>query len=62
MQRSVLRAEITLDRGLIKTELNWLKENKYSYGGDQSTLDFYIKKKWFFTVKKSTTVADVAVR
>ena len=30
----------------------WLKENKYSYGGDQSTLDFYIKKKWFFTVMK----------
>jgi len=31
---------------------DWLKENKYSYGGDQSTLDFYIKKKWFFTVMK----------
>jgi len=30
----------------------WLKSNKYSYGGDQSTLDFYIKKKWFFTVMK----------
>src|SRR5262249_35082137 len=24
----------------------WLKENKYSYAGDESTLDFYIKKKW----------------
>src|SRR5262245_20027374 len=22
---------------------SWLKENKYSYGGDESTLDFYIK-------------------
>ena len=31
---------------------DWLKENKYSYGGDRSTLDFYIKKKWFFTVMK----------
>jgi hypothetical protein len=31
---------------------DWLKENNYSYGGDQSTLDFYIKKKWFFTVMK----------
>ncbi|MCE9584813.1 MAG: DUF2330 domain-containing protein [Planctomycetes bacterium] len=29
-----------------------LKENKYSYGGDQGTLDFYIAKKWFFTVMK----------
>src|SRR5262249_7443397 len=24
----------------------WLKENKYSYGGDEGTLDYYIKKKW----------------
>jgi hypothetical protein len=30
----------------------WLKENKYSYGGDEATLDFYVKKKWFFTVMK----------
>ena len=30
----------------------WLKENKYSYCGDEATLDFYIKKKWFFTVMK----------
>ncbi|CAN5513402.1 hypothetical protein BH10CYA1_BH10CYA1_53230 [soil metagenome] len=30
----------------------WLKANKYSYGGDQATLQFYIKKKWFFTVMK----------
>lgn len=30
----------------------WLKENKYSYGGDEATLQFYIKKKWFFTVMK----------
>jgi hypothetical protein len=30
----------------------WLKENKYSYSGDEATLDFYIKKKWFFTVMK----------
>lgn len=31
---------------------SWLKENKYSYGGDEDTLQFYIKKKWFFTVMK----------
>jgi hypothetical protein len=30
----------------------WLKENRYSYSGDEATLDFYIKKKWFFTVMK----------
>jgi hypothetical protein len=30
----------------------WLKENKYSYAGDEATLDFYIKKAWFFTVMK----------
>jgi len=30
----------------------WLKDNKYSYSGDEATLDFYIKKSWFFTVMK----------
>jgi hypothetical protein len=30
----------------------WLQENKYSFGGTEETLDFYIKKKWFFTVMK----------
>lgn len=30
----------------------WLKSNHYSYGGDESTLKFYIQKKWFFTVMK----------
>ncbi len=31
---------------------DWLKSNKYSYSGDEATLQFYIKKKWFFTVMK----------
>ncbi len=31
---------------------SWLKSNKYSYGGDEATLQYYIKKKWFFTVMK----------
>jgi hypothetical protein len=31
---------------------DWLKENNYNYGGDAATLDFYLKKKWFFTVMK----------
>jgi hypothetical protein len=30
----------------------WLKDNRYSYSGDEATLDFYIKKKWFFSVMK----------
>lgn len=30
----------------------WLKDNHYSYAGDTDTLDFYIKKKSFFTVMK----------
>ena len=30
----------------------WLKVNHYSYGGDESTLNFYIQRKWFFTVMK----------
>ncbi|HEY9869825.1 MAG TPA: DUF2330 domain-containing protein [Candidatus Obscuribacterales bacterium] len=31
---------------------DWLKKNRYSYAGDEATLNFYIKKKWFFTVMK----------
>ncbi len=34
----------------------WLKENKYSYSGDEATLDFYVKKKWYFTVMKIDTM------
>jgi hypothetical protein len=30
----------------------WLKENDYSFGGTEEALDFYLKKKWFFTVMK----------
>ena len=34
----------------------WLKENKYSYAGDEATLDFYVQKKWLFTVMKIDTM------
>jgi hypothetical protein len=34
----------------------WLKEHKYHYAGDEATLDFYVKKKWFFTVMKIDTM------
>jgi hypothetical protein len=34
----------------------WLKEHKYTYSGDEATLDYYIKKKWLFTVMKIDTM------
>jgi hypothetical protein len=34
----------------------WLKNNKYHYAGDEATLNFYVKKKWFFTVMKIDTM------
>jgi hypothetical protein len=34
----------------------WLKENKYTYAGDEATLDFYVKKGWVFTVMKIDTM------
>ena len=33
----------------------WLKDNKYSYSGDEATLNFYVQKKWLFTVMKIDT-------
>ncbi len=50
----------SLDYKIITAEkasdlFEWLKENKYSYSGDEATLDFYVKKKWFFTVMKIDT-------
>ncbi|MFO0964522.1 MAG: DUF2330 domain-containing protein [Gemmataceae bacterium] len=36
---------------------DWLKDHKYQYSGDESTLDYYVKKKWFFTVMKIDTMA-----
>jgi hypothetical protein len=34
----------------------WLKDNKYQYAGDESTLNFYVKKQWIFTVMKIDTM------
>src|SRR5687768_15477875 len=47
----------SLDYKIIKAEnasdlYTWLEEHKYSYAGDESTLDHYIGKNWFFTVMK----------
>jgi hypothetical protein len=34
----------------------WLKDNKYHYGGDEAALNFYVQKKWLFTVMKIDTM------
>jgi hypothetical protein len=34
----------------------WLKDNRYSYSGDEATLGFYVQKKWIFTVMKIDTM------
>jgi hypothetical protein len=34
---------------------DWLKANNYKYSGDEATLDFYVKKRWLFTVMKIDT-------
>jgi hypothetical protein len=34
----------------------WLKDNKYSFNGDEATLNFYVQKKWLFTVMKIDTM------
>src|SRR5262245_14402743 len=33
----------------------WLKTNKYHFAGDEATLDFYVRQKWYFTVMKIDT-------
>lgn len=35
-----------------KDLFDWLKENDYSYAGDEETLDHYVKKGWYFTTMK----------
>ncbi len=34
---------------------DWLKANRYHYAGDEATLNFYVQKKWVFTVMKIDT-------
>src|SRR5262245_39991936 len=34
----------------------WLKDNKYQYAGDEASLNFYVQKKWLFTVMKIDTM------
>lgn len=47
----------TLDYKIVSAEkaadlYAWLKEHQYSFAGDEATLEFYVSKKWFFTVMK----------
>jgi hypothetical protein len=51
----------SLDYKIISAEkaddlFQWLKDNKYNYSGDEATLNFYVQKKWLFTVMKIDTM------
>jgi hypothetical protein len=51
----------SLDYKIISAEraddlYQWLKDNKYSYSGDEASLNFYVQKKWLFTVMKIDTM------
>jgi hypothetical protein len=45
-----------IEAGRADDLFKWLKDNNYSYSGDQATLDFYVQKKWLFTVMKIDTM------
>ncbi len=44
-----------IEAGRADDLFKWLKDNQYSYSGDEATLNFYIQKKWLFTVMKIDT-------
>ena len=44
-----------IEAGRADDLFKWLKDNKYSYSGDEQTLNFYVQKKWIFTVMKIDT-------
>src|SRR5437867_1739018 len=51
----------SLDYKIISAEraddlYEWLKDNQYSYSGDEATLNFYVQKQWLFTVMKIDTM------
>jgi len=45
-----------IEAGRADDLFQWLKDNKYNYSGDEATLNFYIQKKWLFTVMKIDTM------
>ena len=44
-----------IEAGRADDLFKWLKDNRYSYSGDEATLNFYVQKKWLFTVMKIDT-------
>lgn len=45
-----------IEAGRADDLFQWLKANNYSYAGDETTLDHYVKKSWMFTVMKIDTM------
>jgi Uncharacterized protein conserved in bacteria (DUF2330) len=45
-----------IEAGRADDLFQWLKDNKYHYAGDEATLNFYVQKKWVFTVMKIDTM------
>jgi hypothetical protein len=45
-----------IEAGRADDLFKWLKDHKYSYSGDEATLNFYVQKKWLFTVMKIDTM------
>src|SRR5438105_55431 len=45
-----------IEAGRADDLFQWLKDNKYSYAGDEASLNFYIQKRWLFTVMKIDTM------
>ncbi|MBM4073831.1 MAG: DUF2330 domain-containing protein, partial [Planctomycetes bacterium] len=45
-----------IEAGRADDLFKWLADNKYSYSGDEATLNHYIQKKWLFTVMKIDTM------
>ena len=44
-----------IEAGRADDLFKWLKDNNYTYSGDENTLDYYVQKKWVFTVMKIDT-------
>src|SRR6202020_3597167 len=45
-----------IEAGRADDLFRWLKDNKYTYSGDEATLDYYVEKKCLFTVMKIDTM------
>ncbi len=45
-----------IEAGRADDLFGWLKDNKYNYSGDEASLNFYVQKKWLFTVMKIDTM------